>query len=157
MSRAKTLSAVLALYAGDAAVKKYMVHHLKKGVEKPVFGGRAVLHRLENPGAALGFGKDHQKALNLSVGAMLGLMGIRLWTADREKGAGLEKLSLILMTAGGLGNLTDRVCQGYVDDYIRIPCSREKLSRVVFNLADVFVAAGAGISVIAALQKEKKL
>ena len=71
MSRAKTLSAVLALYAGDEAVKKYMMHHLKDGEEKPVLGGKAVLHRLENPGAAMGIGKEHQKLLNISVGAML--------------------------------------------------------------------------------------
>lgn len=66
----------------------------------------------------------------------------------------MEKTALVLLLAGGLGNLTDRVCQGYVDDYVRIPCKQEKLSRVVFNLADVFVAAGAGLSVISALRNE---
>lgn len=155
MSRAKTLSAVLALYAGDEAVKKYMVHHLKKGEEKPVLGGKAVLHRLENSGAAMGFGKEHQKTLNLFVGAMLAVLSVRLFRADTKPGSGLEKASLVLLLAGGLGNLTDRVCQGYVDDYVRIPCKQEKLSRVVFNLADIFVAAGAGLSVISAVQNEK--
>lgn len=154
MSRAKTLSAVLAFYAGDAAVKKYMVHHLEKGEEKSVLGGKAVLHRLENPGAAMGFGKEHQRLLNISTGTMLGVLGVRLFQMDKRPGRAMEKTALVLLLAGGLGNLTDRVCQGYVDDYVRIPCKQEKLSRVVFNLADVFVAAGAGLSVISALRNE---
>lgn len=155
MSIAKTLSAVLVLYAGDEAVKKYMVHHLDKGEEKPVLGGKAILYRLENPGAAMGLGKDHQKALNLFAGSMLGILGARLLFRGKEQSR-LEKTAMVLLTAGGLGNLTDRVCQGYVDDYIRISCKNEKLSRVVFNLADVFVAVGAGLSVAAGLKKEKK-
>ena len=155
MSRAKTLSAVLALYAGDEAVKKYMVHHLEKGEEKSVLGGKAVLHRLENPGAAMGLGKEHPKALNLCVGAMLTALFVRLLRADKTPGGGLEKTALIFLLAGGLGNLNDRICQGYVDDYIRIPCRQEKLSRIVFNLADVFVAAGAGLSVISAFGTKK--
>ncbi len=153
MSKAKTLSALLALYTGDALVKKYMVHHLKKGEEKPVLGGRAMLHRLENPGAALGLGKEHQTLLNLSVAALLGGMGLQLFKPGEDT-EGLDRLALILMMAGGMGNLTDRVCQGYVDDYIRIPCKNKKLSRVVFNLADVFVAAGAGLTVVSALGKK---
>lgn len=151
MNKAKTLSAVLALYAGDEAVKKYMVHHLEKGKEKPVLGGKAVLHRLENPGAAMGLGENHQKALNLLTGGMLGALGLQLLFSGKEQG-NLKRAAMVLMAAGGLGNLTDRVCQGHVDDYIRIPCRNEKLSRVVFNLADVFVAAGVGLSVIAELK-----
>ena len=155
MSKAKTLSAVLALYTCDEAIKKYMVHHLEKGVDKPVLGGKAVLHRLENPGAALGLGKDHRKALNLSVGAMLAVLGTRLFSLDGKPDKGMEKTALILLLAGGLGNLTDRICQGYVDDYVRIPNRSEKLGRVVFNLADVFVAAGAGLTVVSALGSDK--
>lgn len=152
MSRAKTLSAVLALYAGDEAIKKYMMHHLKDGEEKPVLGGKVLLHRLENPGAAMGLGKKHQKLLNAFVAAMLSVCGMRLFQLDKVPGKKGEKAALVLLLAGGLGNLTDRVCQGHVDDYVRIPCRFEKLSRVVFNLADVFVAAGTGLSVLAALE-----
>ena len=69
-----------------------------------------------------------------------------------KKGSKAEKAALSLLLAGGLGNLTDRVCQGHVDDYIRIPCRQEKLSRIVFNLADVFIAVGTGLTVISALK-----
>ena len=154
MSRAKTLSAVLALYVGDEAIKKYMMHHLKDGEEKPVLGGKLRLHRLENPGAAMGLGKEHQKLLNAFAAAMLAILGVRLFQLDKTSGKNREKAALILLLAGGLGNLTDRICQGHVDDYLRIPCRSEKLSRVVFNLADVFVAAGTGWSVLAALGNE---
>lgn len=154
MSEAKALSAVLALYTSDAVLKKYLMHHLKEGEEKEILHGKAVLHPLKNPGAILGMGKEHPGKLNGVVTAMLGAVGLRLWTLSKKKGHGMEKAAMTLLAAGGLGNLTDRVCQGYVDDYIRIPCKNKRLSQIVFNLADIFVAAGAGLMVLSAL-KEK--
>ena len=153
MSRTKALSTVLALYASDAVLKKYMMHHLKEGEEKEILHGKAVLRPLKNPGAVLGMGKEHPSELNGVVTAMLGAVGIRLWTLSGKTGHGMEKAAMTLLAAGGLGNLTDRVCQGYVDDYIRIPCKNKKLSQIVFNLADIFVVAGAGLMVFSAVKE----
>ena len=155
MSRARALSAVLTLYTSDAVIKKYMKHHLREGEEKEILGGKAVLHPLKNPGAILGLGKEHQKELNGVVAAMLGGLGVRLFTLSAKPGYGLQKAAMTLLAAGGLGNLTDRVCQGYVDDYIRIPCKNKRFSHVVFNLADVFVAAGAGLLVLSAIKENR--
>ena len=155
MSRARSLSAVLTLYTSDALIKKYMKHHLHEGEEKKILGGKAILRPLKNPGAILGLGKEHPKELNRVVAAMLAGLGIRLYRISKKPGHHLEKAATTLLLAGGLGNLTDRVCQGYVDDYIRIPCKKEKLSHVVFNLADVFVAAGAGLLVLASAEKNR--
>ena len=155
MSQAKLLSTVLTLYTSDALIKKYMKHHLREGKEKKILGGKVILRPLKNPGAILGLGKEHQKELNGVVAVMLTGLGIRLCILSKKSGHGVEKAATTLLLAGGLGNLTDRVCQGYVDDYIRIPCKQEKLSHVVFNLADVFVAAGAGLLVLAAAEKNR--
>ena len=46
-------------------------------------------------------------------------------------------MSMILIIAGGIGNLIDRVLLGYVVDYIQV-----SFFPPVFNLADSFVVVG---------------
>lgn len=133
---------VLALAGTDGAIKKYMAGHLKEGKAKPVLGGRVILKKLNNPGAMLGFGKKHPKLLNTAVGIMLILILLRLSAEDKTEGNRLMKAGLTLLAGGGLGNLTDRICQDYVEDYLNIPCRSKKLSSLVFNLADLYILAG---------------
>ena len=53
----------------------------------------------------------------------------------------MEKLALTLTLAGGVSNLYDRMKRGYVVDYFSI-CWKF-LKRVVLNLGDVCIFAGA--------------
>ena len=51
------------------------------------------------------------------------------------------------MIGGAFSNLFDRFFRGYVVDYLYI--DKEPVSKVIFNLGDVFIAAGtvlAGLS-----------
>jgi signal peptidase II len=48
------------------------------------------------------------------------------------------------VTAGAIGNGLDRVVRGYVVDFVRVP------HWPVFNVADVYVTAGAGLLGLAA-------
>ncbi|HCT92037.1 MAG TPA: hypothetical protein DF613_11765 [Lachnospiraceae bacterium] len=144
----RALTVVLALFAGDGAIKKYMCHHLREGEKKPVCGGWLVLRRLKNPGAVLGFGKGRQRELNLASGGMLAALLARLACIGGRGGHGLEKTALTLIAGGGLSNLTDRVTQGYVDDYVSIARGPEKLQKLVFNLSDILVFAGAVLFVV---------
>lgn len=45
-----------------------------------------------------------------------------------------------LIVIGGLSNLFDRICYGFVIDFIRINVASYSLS--VFNLADIYIALG---------------
>lgn len=142
------LTVALALFAGDGVIKKYMCRHLREGERKPVCGGWLVLRRLKNPGAVLGFGKGRQRELNLASGVMLAALLARLAHIGGRRGCGLEKTALTLITGGGLSNLADRVSQGYVDDYVSIARGPGKLRKLVFNLSDVLVLAGAVLFVV---------
>lgn len=141
----RELTVALALFSGDEVLKKYMRHHLKEGERKPVCKGRLTLRRLKNPGAVLGFGRDRQRELNLISGGMLAALLVRLACISGKKGYGWERAALVLITGGGLSNLTDRISQGYVDDYVSIACGPGKLQKLVFNLSDILVLAGAGV------------
>ena len=56
----------------------------------------------------------------------------------------------ILIFSGGLGNLIDRVLNGYVVDFF----ATTFMNFAVFNVADCFVCVGAALFVIAVLRQE---
>lgn len=62
-------------------------------------------------------------------------------------------VSLLLVLAGGIGNLIDRLFRGYVIDYIDI---NNLFEFPVFNLADIFVVVGVAIIIICILLDGKR-
>ena len=54
-----------------------------------------------------------------------------------------------LVLAGGLSNLYDRLRRGYVVDYFSIQAGF--LKKVVFNLGDLFIMAGAAVLTVKSL------
>ena len=68
------------------------------------------------------------------VAAMLALLGFLLL---RRSNLGVARVALLLMTAGAVGNVLDRVLRGYVVDFVQIP------HWPIFNVADIYVTAGA--------------
>ena len=62
----------------------------------------------------------------------------------------LERWVFILIFSGGLGNLIDRVLNGYVVDFF----ATTFMNFAVFNVADCFVCVGAALFVIAVLRQE---
>ena len=59
--------------------------------------------------------------------------------------------ALILIIAGALGNLLDRLVDGVVTDVLYFHV--DQFSFFIFNLADAFISIGAAIFIIAELQK----
>ena len=63
----------------------------------------------------------------------------------------LEKTALAFITGGAIGNFIDRVCLGYVRDFIETAF----MDFPVFNVADSFVCIGAVLYIIFVLCEEK--
>ena len=61
----------------------------------------------------------------------------------------MEKAGYALVLAGGLSNLYDRLRRGYVVDYFSIQAGF--LKKVVFNLGDLFIMAGAAVLTVKSL------
>lgn len=92
----------------------------------------------ENTGASWGLFRD--KAVLLSVFTGIALFALFVYlivrvTKDKE----ILRVSLLMILAGGIGNLIDRVSLEYVRDFIRF----RFIDFPVFNVADVFVTVGA--------------
>ncbi len=76
--------------------------------------------------------------------AVLGLVGFAWY---RRRGAGrMVSVGFSLVVAGALGNLLDRALRGYVVDFVHLR------GWPVFNVADVAIAVGAGLLVVASLR-----
>ena len=142
-ARIKRLSlccAVMALVVAlDQITKHLAVTHLKGQEDYRLW--EAVLHFRyhENRGAAFGMLQNNRWVfLIVSTVAILAIFGY-LWCS--KKPAPLLNIGLAMVAGGGIGNMIDRVANGYVVDFIYAIC----IDFAIFNVADSFVCIGAGL------------
>jgi signal peptidase II len=101
------------------------------------------LTHVTNTGAA--FGLFQGSGTVLTVVALVGVVLLLLYYRSFGLRHPLLRVSLALQLGGALGNLTDRLRQGYVTDFIDL--------RVwpIFNLADSAITIGAFLLIAVAL------
>jgi signal peptidase II len=99
-----------------------------------------------NTGVAFGLGGDISAIL---IGATIVLLlGLLVYLAVRGGAGGLIWLPAALLLGGALGNLADRVREGAVTDFIKLPFWP------TFNLADVAIVLGVLLLLLQAEQGE---
>lgn len=101
-----------------------------------------------NFGAAWGLFQNQLSFLILVTFIALVVMG--LWYSRLRSGYSFERLGLVLMFAGAIGNLIDRLYLGYVVDFIDVIIFGYDFP--IFNIADIALTCG----VIALLIHEVK-
>lgn len=145
-----------ALFLLDRAAKIWAYNVLSKlpGGAIDVLPGVVRLHYMENTGAAFSIFSGNALLLVGLTGAMM--LGILIYLLINKRGSAIVNASLVLVLAGGVGNLYDRAVYGKVIDYVE-PLF---INFAVFNLADVFVVCGAivclaGILLLDAVGKER--
>lgn len=98
----------------------------------------------ENTGMAWGLLKDAGIFLIIITLLLCGLM-LFFMIKQRKNMPKLISISLSVILAGAVGNLTDRVFLGYVRDFLAF----DFFDFPVFNLADSYVTIGAALLIIA--------
>lgn len=98
-----------------------------------------------NDGAMMGF-LDNARWLFmiLSTVAIIGILVFMFWKKPQNK---ILLIALTLVTAGGIGNMVDRISLGYVVDFIDF-CAFPELWKWTFNFADSCVTVGAAMLAI---------
>ena len=124
--------------------------------EDLVEGGLARLTYFENPGAFLGLGADLPAPLRFwafTVVAIVLLTGLAIYTWRSSTHASTTILvGASLLVAGGVGNLIDRIYNdGRVIDFMVVGIGW--LRTGVFNVADMALMAGVGLTVLAAMER----
>lgn len=142
-----------ALVGLDQLFKYLAVVYLQPVRELSVWPGIVGLRYVENDGAAFSILSGSQTFLILlTSAALIALCWYLLTKRYSSKG---EFAALLLIFAGGIGNLIDRVRQGFVVDYIRV----EFMNFAVFNFADCLVCIGIALLLVVTIlemRKEKK-
>ena len=123
------------LVAFDQWTKALAVANLKDQADIQLISGVLCLHYLENTGAAFGIFQDQRIFLLLLTTIILLCVCYVLWKIPGEKKYIPLKILCGMITAGGIGNLIDRVRLNYVVDFIYFSL----IDFPVFNVADIYV------------------
>jgi signal peptidase II len=129
-------AAVVALLALDRATKIWAAGSLKAAGTIPLIPFFDLTY-VENTGAAFGMGRGANRLLTgVSIGLVVALQVIRRrWPKDDP----WLQWGALLVTAGAVGNLYDRLVFGFVVDFLHLH------HWPVFNVADSCITVGAGM------------
>ena len=148
--RVFTLFSALALVGIDQGLKYWAVQVLQPAGQLPLIPHVIDLRFVLNNGAAFGMLAGKQTFLQLITAAAL--LGLLIYLLVKKPESKLEYAAFLLIFAGGVGNLIDRVLNGEVVDYINLLF----MDFAVFNFADILVCVGVGLLFLALLVPELK-
>ena len=100
------------------------------------------LTMVHNEGAAFGMGQGHPEVFALIAFIILAV--IVVWLLIGKHHGKLETVALALVAAGAVGNVIDRLAQGYVVDFFEFTF----IDFPVFNVADICITCGVILFII---------
>ena len=138
------LAGMAALTALDQWTKALAVRYLMNQTPVVLMEGVFQLHYSENRGAAFGLLQGKQFFFFLITLLVLGAAAYMVWHMPPVKRFFPMWFALLLVASGAVGNMIDRVSQGYVVDffYFRL------INFPVFNVADCYVTISAAALII---------
>lgn len=139
------LCLMVALVVIDQWTKAVVLRDLAGGRVVTPLPGILQFRYVENTGAAFSVLTGRTVFLAV-ITALVLCIAIGLLVFEKIPGI-LNQVSVLLMVAGGLGNLIDRVSRHYVVDFIEVLFTRF----AVFNFADCCVTIGAVILILSTI------
>lgn len=135
------LAAIAALIGIDQLTKYFAEKNLP-GRSVTVINGVLEFTYVRNTGAAFGSFSGNTFILTVFTGAII-IAGLVLLFLGKFKGK-LQSLCAVMILAGGIGNIIDRIANKYVIDFINAVF----IDFPVFNFADILVTCGVIIALI---------
>lgn len=134
-------------------VSKYIVSRINsvKSLHYIVIDGFFNITYAENKGAA--FSILQGKRIYFIIITFVVIIGLVIYLL-KEKVKGLEKICLILIMAGAIGNLIDRIIHGYVIDFLDFNIFGYDFP--IFNVADSYITVGVILFILNELMKGNK-
>ena len=137
MFQAISLAVIVILNLIDQLTKYIAVSTVKVDGPKEFLFGTFQFRYVENTGAA--FSSFSNNTNLLSIVTFVIIIFCLVLLLSRKIKPMFVNICLLLVTAGGIGNLTDRIMYGYVIDFIE-PLF---MDFAVFNFADCCITVGA--------------
>ena len=138
------LAGMAALTALDQWTKALAVRYLMNQTPVVLMEGVFQLHYSENRGAAFGLLQGKQFFFFLITLLVLGAAAYMVWHMPPVKRFFPMWFALLLVASGAVGNMIDRVSQGYVVDFLYF----NLINFPIFNVADCYVTVGASLLVV---------
>ena len=132
------LAIILGVMILDRVVKVSVSSGMAPGDSIPLIENIFHITYVRNEGAAFSMLQGHPTLLIIFPAVVLGI-GIIFICVKKNDFNAVFLVSLSLIIGGGLGNLTDRLAQGYVVDMFDFRFFP------VFNVADIAVCVGCGL------------
>lgn len=126
---------VIVLLIADQFTKHLAVTNLKDGHDIIIIDKVLRLHYLENKGAAFGMFQNKQIVFAVVALAVVLFIGIMYKKIPHTNRYFMLRFSAVLVVAGAIGNVIDRIMLNYVVDFIYF----ELIDFPVFNVADIYV------------------
>jgi signal peptidase II len=145
------ISLFIAVVALDQVTKTLVKQAMSLGHSIPVIGDAVRITLVENNGIAFGLHVKNAAIFTAFSIVACALIIVYLWKQRRE-GAWL-RTALVLILAGAIGNVIDRVAFGKVVDFIDVGFRTVRWP--VFNVADSAVVVGMGIMIVLMIREEK--
>ncbi len=137
------LAVIALLVAADQITKLLISSNFEIGESTHIIGGLLDFTYVQNRGAAFGMLSEQRWIfLVMTTAIIIGICW--LWLngyIDHITG----RISAVLIVAGGIGNMIDRIAFGYVVDFIDVS---PLFDFAVFNVADCCVTVGAVIMAV---------
>ncbi len=144
------LPLALLVVAIDQWSKAWIVANFALYQPRPILSFFSLIHA-RNEGAAFSFLHDAggwQQGFFIAVGGVIS-GAILLWLLRLPRSAHWQRIALLLILGGALGNLWDRLTLGYVIDFLLF--HYEAHAFPVFNVADSAITAGATMLILETL------
>jgi len=135
---------ILTVIALDQVTKALVRNGLALYSSVPVVPGLIDLVHVHNRGVAFGLLNDvthPQRGLLTTALAVIALVGIAYYARHVRSHERLAKMGLSLILGGAVGNLADRIRQGFVVDFVDVYWGDWHFW--AFNVADAAITAGA--------------
>lgn len=128
----------------DQWTKGLVVAHLKGHKPFVVWDGVFEFYYSENRGAAFGMMQEKQLFFFLIALLVLGAVAYLMVKMPTDRKYRPMSVCLMMVSAGAVGNMIDRISQGYVVDFLYF----KLINFPIFNVADCYVTIAAACLVI---------
>lgn len=105
-----------------------------------------------NTGAAFGILTGHRTLFLVIAVVVIAAIVYIIWNMPSDAKYRPLEILMVFVAAGGMGNMIDRLMQGYVVDFIYISC----INFPIFNVADMYVSVCTVILAILMMFKLKE-
>lgn len=130
------------LIAADQGIKAWALTNLQPVAAMPLLPGIVELRFVLNDGMA--FSMLSGKQTFLIIVTTIALVAVAVILFRGKMFGKIGNAGLLLVLAGGIGNLIDRVLNNVVVDYINLLF----MNFAVFNFADICVCTGVGLLIL---------